>query len=76
MRPSPQETTDMVTFTEQMLNGKLHLWCSESSQRKIIKNGLYQRYVPVKFQQLLKVFVILSLYLRPSSKNLTAQSQQ
>ena len=23
-----QETADLVTFTEQILNGKLHFWCS------------------------------------------------
>ena len=28
MRPNPQETTDLVTFTEEILNGKLHLLCS------------------------------------------------
>ena len=24
MRPNPQETSDLVTFTEEILNGKLH----------------------------------------------------
>ena len=24
MRPNPQETVDLVTFTEEILNGKLH----------------------------------------------------
>ena len=28
MRPSPQETADSVTFTEEILNGKLHFLCS------------------------------------------------
>ena len=28
MRPNPQETTDLVTLTEEMLNGKLHFLCS------------------------------------------------
>ena len=28
MRPNPQETADLVTFTEQILNGKLHFLCS------------------------------------------------
>ena len=27
----PQETADLVTFTEEILNGKLHLLCSESN---------------------------------------------
>ena len=27
MQPNPQETADLVTFTEEILNGKLHfLW--------------------------------------------------
>ena len=29
MWPNPQETTDFVTFTEEMPNRKLHLLCSE-----------------------------------------------
>ena len=28
MRPDPQETADLVTFTEEILNGKLHFFCS------------------------------------------------
>ena len=30
MGPNPQETADLVTFTEEILNGKLHFSCSES----------------------------------------------
>ena len=30
MGPNPQKTADLVTFTEEILNGKLHLLCSES----------------------------------------------
>ena len=26
-----QETVDLVTFTEEILNGKLHFWCSAQS---------------------------------------------
>ena len=33
MWPDPQETTDLVTFTEEILNGKLHLLCSVWNQR-------------------------------------------
>ena len=29
MRPNPQKTADLVTFTEDILNGKLHFLCSE-----------------------------------------------
>ena len=28
MRPNPQETADLVTFTEDIVNGKLHFLCS------------------------------------------------
>ena len=30
MRPNPQETADLITFTEEVLNGKLHILCSDS----------------------------------------------
>ena len=29
MWPPPQETADLVTFTEETLNGKLHSLCNE-----------------------------------------------
>ena len=29
MWPNPQETADFVTFTEEMLNGKLHFMYSD-----------------------------------------------
>ena len=29
MWPNPQEATDLVTFTEEILNGKLHFLSSE-----------------------------------------------
>ena len=28
MQPNPQETADLVTFTEDILNGKLNFLCS------------------------------------------------
>ena len=28
MSPNPQETADLVTFTEEILNGQLHFLCS------------------------------------------------
>ena len=28
MKPNPQETADLVTFIEEILNGKLHFLCS------------------------------------------------
>ena len=29
MLTNPQETADLVTFTEEILNGKLHFLCSD-----------------------------------------------
>ena len=29
MLPNPQEAADFVTFTEEVLNGKLHFLCSD-----------------------------------------------
>ena len=31
MWPNPHETTDLVTFTEEILNGKLRFLCSAAS---------------------------------------------
>ena len=33
MWPNPQETADLVTFTEEILNGKLHFLCIPPSIR-------------------------------------------
>ena len=30
MWPNPDEPADLVTFTEEILNGKLHFLCSET----------------------------------------------
>ena len=30
MWPNPQKAADLVTFTEEILNGKLHFLCSET----------------------------------------------
>ena len=31
MWPNPQEIVDLITFTEEILNGKLHFLCSVGS---------------------------------------------
>ena len=31
MRPNSHFPADLVTFTEKILNGKLHFWCNETS---------------------------------------------
>ena len=33
MWPNPQETADLVTFTEEILNGKLHFLCSVNKNK-------------------------------------------
>ena len=33
----PQETADLVTFTEEILNGKLHFLCSDEIYTLILK---------------------------------------
>ena len=34
MRPNPKETAGFVTFTEEILNGKLHFLCSAMDLRE------------------------------------------
>ena len=41
VRPNPQETADLVTFTEEILNGKLHFLCSDI---KLQQTYFFQRY--------------------------------
>ena len=36
LRPNPQETADLVTFTEEILNGKLHFLCSVACTETVI----------------------------------------
>ena len=35
MWPNSQETSDLVTYTEKILNGKLHFLCSVSDRNLI-----------------------------------------
>ena len=36
MWSNPQETVDLITFTEDILNGKIHFLRSESAKIKVI----------------------------------------
>ena len=45
MWPNPQETADLVTFTEEILNGKLHFLCSDRSCMPVLKFKLMLTYV-------------------------------
>ena len=37
MWPNPQETADLVTFTEEILNGKLH-FCAVYKEKKTVED--------------------------------------
>ena len=37
MWPYPQETADLVTFTEEILNGKLYFLCSDNIEESYTK---------------------------------------
>ena len=39
MWPNPQETADLVTFTEEILNGKLHFLCSGRCEQYPLDTG-------------------------------------
>ena len=39
MLPNPQETVDLVTFTEEILHGKLHFLCSATQINKEIHDN-------------------------------------
>ena len=62
MRPDPQFPADLVTFSEEVLNGKLHFLCSDLF-RKIpaINTSFAPKYVhfqgwPLNFVQNIKMF--------------------
>ena len=40
MWPNPQETPDLVTFTEEILNGTLHFLCNDNSLNYTVRNDL------------------------------------
>ena len=40
MWPYPQETADLVTFTEEILNGKLNLLCSDAHTKLMTEEGV------------------------------------
>ena len=42
MRPNPQFPTDLVTFTEEILNRKLHFLCSERHEDIYLENNQKQ----------------------------------
>ena len=42
---NPQETADLVTFTEKILNGKLHL-CAVFEKKSVIEINIFSRNGP------------------------------
>ena len=44
MCPNPQETVDLITFTEEILKGKLHFLCSVASDF----NEKIKQIIPLK----------------------------
>ena len=47
MWPNPQKTADLVTFTEEILNGELHFLCSVTYMEitsKILKTSMIEIY--------------------------------
>ena len=59
MWPNPQETADLVTFTEEILNGKLHFLCRDTkdfcfeNDEVGIKKVLQDSWKETFFKQLL-----------------------
>ena len=51
MWPNLQETADLVTFTEEILNGKLHFLCRENTFAQLLLDFLKQYLVRLQLQQ-------------------------
>ena len=49
MLPNPQETADLVTFTEEVFSGKLRLLCSEGQNDKYFSN--FKTHVNIRNSQ-------------------------
>ena len=47
MWPSPQFPADLVTFTEETLNGKLHFLCSASFANYVVMGSRTSDIVPL-----------------------------
>ena len=48
MWPNPQETADLVTFTEDILNGKSSFLCSVTSAQKVRRHRIFRPWVAEK----------------------------
>ena len=45
MWPNPEETANLVTFTEEILNGKLHFLCNEKFKALAKRHWPYYKIV-------------------------------
>ena len=64
MWPNPQITADLVTFTEEILNGKLHVLCNVGLHRNIsfwINNNKTKNFTKLQVVQIVNL-VLPSLY--------------
>ena len=61
MRPDPQETADLVTFTEEILNGNLHFLCSASIC--LTSSGMWINYFTDFTKKHIKSFLVKILML-------------
>ena len=48
MLPNLQETVDLVTFTEEILNGKVHFLCSVSVVKELKRNEVIPMSKPLE----------------------------
>ena len=59
MRPNPQVLANLATFTEETINGKLHLLCSVQSRtvkQEIYKGNAYKGNEKLIFTHFQKTF--------------------
>ena len=63
MQPNPQETADFVTFTEEILNGKLHFCAVQIII--IYKNMKFKVYLFIDISNLSDIYlsIYFSIYL-------------
>ena len=69
MWPNPQETVDLVTFTEEFVNGKLHFLCSATKIKKRSETNFWCTFSALSFCKNVSTFfdikqnVLLNSYL-------------
>ena len=59
MGPNPQETMDLVTFTEENLNEKLHFLCTERSSMQVITHKKLTKVI-MRFESLSCYLLLVS----------------